>query len=73
MSERERVALLRARAEEIVADLPAWDGKSPSVWVVIVDPDTMRSFARWRTPAAVEPQPRPQPKPRHLHAVREVS
>ncbi|MFJ4356891.1 hypothetical protein ACIP25_11540 [Streptomyces massasporeus] len=73
VSERERQALLRAAADGIVGGLPAWDGVSPSVWVVVVDPDTMRPFARWRTPATAAPQPRPQSKRRHLHAVREVS
>ncbi|MEW2463111.1 hypothetical protein AB0872_20705 [Microbacterium sp. NPDC047426] len=70
MSERERVQRLRATAEEIVADLPAWDGVSDAVLVVFVDPVTQRRLGYWNTPAAA---PRPQPKPRHLHAVREVS
>jgi hypothetical protein len=69
--ERERQALLRAAADEIVDALPAWDGESLSVWVVFVDPDTMRPFARWRTPAAAKPQP--LPRPRHLHAVQDAS
>ncbi|MFJ7176435.1 hypothetical protein ACIQXA_08505 [Streptomyces massasporeus] len=72
MTGRERQAALQASADGIVDALPAWDGKSPSVWVVVVDPDTMRPLARWRTPATA-PRPRPQSKPRHLHAVREVS
>ena len=70
MTERERQALLRAAADEIVDGLPAWDGTSPSVWVVVVDPDTMRPFARWRTPASAS---QPKARVRHLHAVREVS
>jgi hypothetical protein len=69
VTERERQALLRAKAEEIVEALPAWDGESPSVWVVVVDPDTMRPFARWRTPATAAPKARV----RHLHAVRDAS
>ena len=70
MSERERQALLRATAEAIVADLPAWDGLSPAVLVTVTDPVTQRRLGYWFTPAAA---PNPQPRPRHLHAVREVS
>ena len=68
--ERERVQLLRATAEAIVADLPAWDGLSPAVLVTVTDPVTQRRLGYWFTPAAA---PQPLPRPRHLHAVREVS
>ena len=70
MSERERQALLRATAEAIVADLPAWDGLSPAVLVTVTDPVTQRRLGYWFTPAAA---PQPLPRPRHLHAVREGS
>ncbi|MFJ3507824.1 hypothetical protein [Streptomyces luteogriseus] len=69
MSERERQALLRATAEAIVADLPAWDGVSDAVLVTFTDPVTQRRLGYWFTPATAAPQP--QPKPRHLHAVPE--
>lgn len=67
MTERERQQLQQSTAQEIVDALPAWDGESPSVWVLIVDPDTMRPYARWRTPATTAPKARV----RHLHAVPE--
>jgi hypothetical protein len=70
VSERERLQLLRATAEEIVAGLPAWDGVSDAVLVTFTDPVTRQRLGHWFTPAAA---PQPQPKPRHLHAVREVS
>jgi hypothetical protein len=63
--------LLRAKADEIVADLPAWDGTSPSVWVLVIDAETRNRLAQWRTPA-LAPEPKPA-RVRHLHAVREVS
>ncbi|MFE2047961.1 hypothetical protein ACFXAS_05600 [Streptomyces sp. NPDC059459] len=77
--ERERQQMLRAKAAEIVAGLPAWDNKSPSVWVVIIDPETRQRLTQWRTPAAAAPQvqPGPQTKPagrtRHLRAVPDAS
>jgi hypothetical protein len=70
VSERERVELLRATAEEIVAGLPCWDGVSPAVLVTVTDPVTRQRLGHWFTPAAA---PQPQPRPRHLHVVREVS
>ncbi|MGW2169014.1 hypothetical protein ACWC1C_00615 [Streptomyces sp. NPDC001705] len=68
-SERERQQLLRAKAEEIVADLPAWDGKSPAVLVTVTDPVTQRRLGHWFVPA--EGASRPQPRVRHLRAVGE--
>ncbi|MEG8275746.1 hypothetical protein [Streptomyces sp. AHA2] len=72
MTERERQELQRATAQKIVDALPAWDGQSPSVWVLIVDPDTMRPYTRWRTSATAVSAPKPA-RVRHLHAVRDVS
>ncbi|MEU0200895.1 MULTISPECIES: hypothetical protein [unclassified Streptomyces] len=74
MTERERQQLLRAKAEEIVAALPAWDGESPAVLVTVVDPVTRQRLGHWFTPATVSaPQPQPRPKPsaraRHLRLV----
>lgn len=80
MSERERQALLRAKVQELVDDLPAWDGVSPAVLVTFTDPVTRDRLAHWFTPAGAAPQSQPAPKPkssaarpRHLHAVREAS
>ncbi|CAM5392614.1 hypothetical protein STENM36S_06350 [Streptomyces tendae] len=76
MTERERLQLLRAKAAEILAPLPAWDGESPSVWVVVVDPETQNRIAHWRVPAEVAPQPESRPQPqsrRHLRAVPDAS
>lgn len=70
MAARERQQLLRAKAEEIVAGLPAWDGHSPSVWVVVIDPETQKRLAQWRVPAAAS---RPEARVRHLRAVPDAS
>lgn len=71
MTERERQELLRAKAEEIVAALPAWDGESPAVLVTVSDPVTRRRLGHWFTPATAAPKP--EARVRHLHAVRDVS
>ncbi|MFD5566624.1 hypothetical protein [Streptomyces cadmiisoli] len=57
--ERERLQLLRAKAEEIVAGLPAWDGESPAVLVTVVDPVTRLRLGHWFVPAfeALAPVP----------------
>ncbi|MFD5910261.1 hypothetical protein ACFWHL_16240 [Streptomyces massasporeus] len=68
-AERERQSLLRATADGIVASLPAWDGESPSVWVVVIDPETRTRLTQRRTSATAAPQPKACV--RHLHAVRE--
>ncbi|MFH9574227.1 hypothetical protein ACH4MG_27265 [Streptomyces sp. NPDC017454] len=70
-AERERQQLLRAKAAQIVAGLPAWDGESPSVWVVVVDPETQQRLAHWRVPAEAAPQP--EARVRHLRAVPDAS
>ncbi|MFF4489449.1 hypothetical protein ACFY0F_23620 [Streptomyces sp. NPDC001544] len=69
--ERERLRLLQATAQEIVAGLPAWDGESPSVLVTFTDPVTRQRLGHWFVPATAEPQPRPGA--RHLRAVRDAS
>ncbi|MEU3826479.1 hypothetical protein AB0F36_14340 [Streptomyces sp. NPDC029080] len=72
--ERERLRLLQATAQEIVAGLPSWDGESPSVLVTVVDPVTRQRLGHWMVPAtAATPQPQPRPGSRHLRAVRDVS
>ncbi|MGV9352319.1 hypothetical protein [Streptomyces misionensis] len=70
-AERERLQLLQATAQEIVAGLPSWDGESPAVLVSVIDPVTRQRLGHWFVPATAEPQPKPGS--RHLHAVREVS
>ncbi|WP_109000798.1 hypothetical protein [Streptomyces rishiriensis] len=60
MNERERVQLLQAKAQQLVADLPAWDGESPAVLVTVTDPVTRRRLGHWFVPAATAPQPRPR-------------
>jgi hypothetical protein len=63
--------MLRAKAEEIVAGLPAWDGESPAVLVTVVDPVTRRRLGHWFTPATAAPQ-QPGSRPR-LRLVRDAS
>ncbi|MFE0470526.1 hypothetical protein ACFW2V_02770 [Streptomyces sp. NPDC058947] len=71
MTERERQELLRAKAEEIVQGLPAWDGESPAVLVTVSDPVTQRRLGHWFTPATAAPQP--EARVRHLRAVPECA
>ncbi|MFI8206868.1 hypothetical protein [Streptomyces sp. NPDC085937] len=78
--ERERLQLLKARAQEIVDGLPAWDGEAPAVLVTVLDPVTRQRLGHWFTPATVAaPQPasKPKQKPsgarRHLRLVEEAS
>lgn len=71
MSERERLHLLQAAAQEIVDGLPSWDGESPAVLVAVIDPVTRMRLGHWHVPAVETLQPRA--RVRHLHAVREVS
>ncbi|GAA3121953.1 hypothetical protein [Streptomyces echinatus] len=72
--ERERLQLLQATAQEIVAGLPAWDGESPSVLVTVIDPVTRQRLGHWFVPAtAAAPRPRPEPGVRRLRAVRDAS
>ena len=71
--ERERLQLLQAKAQEIVAGLPAWDGESPSVLLLVIDPITRQRLGHWRTPADAKPQPQPEPGARHLSLVRDAS
>ncbi|GGV91665.1 hypothetical protein [Streptomyces massasporeus] len=66
-AERDRLQLLGAKAEEIVAGLPAWDGESPAVLVTVVDPVTRLRLGHRFVPAAAAPGAR------HLHVVREAS
>lgn len=70
MTERERQELLRAKAEQIVQGLPAWDGESPAVLVTVSDPVTQRRLGHWFTPAAAAES---KAAVRHLRAVRDVS
>jgi hypothetical protein len=70
-AERERLELLRAKTEEIVADLPAWDNESPAVLVTFTDPVTRMRLGHWFVPATKAPQT--QPGPRHLRLVGEAS
>jgi hypothetical protein len=73
-AERERLQALQAKTQEIVADLPAWDGESPAVLVSFTDPITRQRLGHWFVPAnAAAPQPQPRPGPRHLRAVRDAS
>lgn len=72
-AERERLQLLQAKAQEIVAGLPAWDGESPAVLVTVVDPVTRQRLGHWFTPADAKPQPQPEPGARRLHVVRNAS
>lgn len=58
MSERERLELLQAKTQELVADLPAWDGESPAVLVTFTDPVTRQRMGHWFVPATTAPQPR---------------
>lgn len=69
MNERERLELLQAKTQEIVADLPAWDGESPAVLVTVIDPVTRQRLGHWFVPAATAPQPKPERGPRRLHLV----
>jgi hypothetical protein len=71
--ERERLQQLQATAQEIVAGLPAWDGESPAVLVVFLDPKTQRRLGHWTVPAAAAPQPQPGPRRRRLRLVRDAS
>lgn len=75
--ERERLQLLRAKAEEILAPLPVWDGESPAVLVTVVDPVTHNRIDHQFVPAAAVSQFRPQTEPqfraRHLYAVPDAS
>lgn len=71
--ERERLQLLQATAQEIVAGLPAWDGESPAVLVTVIDPVTRQRLGHWFVPATAAPQPQPQPGSRHLRAVPDAS
>lgn len=71
--ERERLQLLQAKAQEIVAGLPAWDGEAPAVLVTVVDPVTRQRLGHWFVPAAAAPQPQPRPGSRHLRLVGEAS
>jgi hypothetical protein len=74
-AERERLQLLQATTQEIIDRLPAWDGESPSVLVVVLDPVTRQRLGHWRTPAtaAAQPQPQRQPRGRRLYAVPDAS
>lgn len=69
--ERERRELLRAKTEEIVAGLPAWDGEAPAVLVTFTDPVTRERLGHWFVPAT--PVRRPQPVSRRLRLVGEAS
>lgn len=73
MTERERWERMRATAERIVADLPAWDGESPKLLVTFTDPETQTRIAHWFTPAVEQPAVQPSPPAasgrRHLRRV----
>lgn len=60
MTERERLQLLRAKAERIVADLPAWDGESLAVLVSFTDPVTQMRLTHCFVPATAAPLARPR-------------
>ncbi|MFF1544102.1 hypothetical protein [Streptomyces sp. NPDC058291] len=64
MNERERLQLLQAATQEMVADLPAWDGESPAVLVTYTDPVTRLRLGHRFVPATAAPQPKPQTRPR---------
>lgn len=68
MTEQERVQLLWAKADEIVAELPAWDGESPAVLVTVIDPVTRMHLGHRFVPAAAD---QPQARVRHLRVVPE--
>lgn len=71
-AELERLELLQAKTQELVADLPAWDGESPAVLVTFTDPVTRQRLGHWFVPATTVPQPRSQSRPR-LRLVGEAS
>lgn len=59
-AERERLQVLRAKAEEIEAGLPAWDGESPAVLVSVTDPVTQMRLTHRFVPAVAAPSARPR-------------
>ena len=66
-AERERLVLLQAKADEITAALPAWDGESPAVLVNVVDPVTRQLLGHRFVPVVASPGGR------SLRLVREAS
>lgn len=65
--ERERLEPLQAKADEILAGLPGWDGESPYVELVAIDPVTRTRLGHRFVPVATG---RPV---RSLRLVREAS
>ncbi|MFK4801689.1 hypothetical protein ACI3K5_23780 [Streptomyces sp. MPA0124] len=59
-AERERLRLLREKAEQIEAGLPAWDGESPAVLVSFTDPVTQMRLTQCFVPVAAAPLARPR-------------
>jgi NAD(P)H-dependent FMN reductase len=66
-AERERLELLQAKADEIAASLPVWDGEMPAVLVNIVDPVTRQLLGHRFVTASI------QPGRKHLRLVGEAS
>ncbi|MHC3450804.1 hypothetical protein [Streptomyces prasinus] len=62
--ERERLEPLQAKADEVLASWPGWDGESPYLELVAIDPVTRTRLGHRFVPVAAG---------RHLHAVREAS
>ncbi|MFE1111284.1 hypothetical protein ACFW5U_36120 [Streptomyces rochei] len=62
-----RLEALRAKADEILAGQPGWDGESPAVLVTFTDPATGDRIGHRFIPVA------DMPAARHLRLVREAS
>lgn len=65
--ERERLELLRTTADEVLAPWPGWDGESPYLELVAIDPVTRTRMGHRFVPVQ---SGRPT---RHLRLVREAS
>jgi hypothetical protein len=63
-AERERLEPLQAKADEVLAGGPAWDGESPYLELVAIDPVTRIRLGHRFVPVAAG---------RHLHVVRDAS